>query len=424
MAERLCVKLGDKVLIYVRGISQPLKSMTIAGIFDETLMSSLLDINGRPYMPLRLLESENNFLIAPCNASDVLLMDWRSLLDLQFQIRSLRSEGGPLLAAVSRIAFSMKDGSDIQLLIRRLTFALGYTVDVVTPGKIETYSLGYFYEARGDWETIILILMVTLNVGAIMLNAVQERRNEMKALTLLGLNPAHIGFIFVSEAIIMGILGGGLGYILGLAFQRGMALFGQDLMVRSKIEWWWSVIGLLFSIAVSVLASFRAASLAIRIYTPSMIKRIKFSQKEKEQRKAEVFRIFQAREISMPVRLQPVEVDFFISYVISHLSSFRSGIVEKIEEIEETPLINLENGGGQKELKFRYLNLSKGRPIGIKNKIIFIRDPGKDYFRISLFYEPDKPGIPEDVTERGVGIVKDLCYSWIKDKDKYVVGFK
>ncbi|MGQ9691365.1 MAG: FtsX-like permease family protein [Thermoproteota archaeon] len=424
MAEGLRVELGDRILIYVRGIGQSVKEMTVVGIFDENRIASLTDINGRPYLPLKLFQSGEEVLSLPCNASDVLIMNWKGLLDLQLRIRSLQPEGGPLLAAISRIAFSMRKEPDPQSLIRRLTFALGFTVDVATPGEIDTYSLGYYYDARGGTEMIILMVMVVLNVGAIMLNAVYERHNEMKTLTLLGLNPAHIGFMFVAEAIVTGILGGGIGYVMGLGFQRAIALLGQNLTVRSKIEWWWSVIGLLLSLGVSVLASFRAASLAIKTYTPSMVKRIKVSMKEKERRKAEVYRIFQAREVSMPVRLQPVEVDFFTSYVHSYLSGFRSGIIEKVENVEEAPLLDLEDGSQKKEIKFTYFNLSRGKAIGTRNKILLIRDAGRERFRVSFSYEPIEPGIHEEITDRAVEMMKDICYSWVKEKDKYVVGFR
>jgi ABC-type lipoprotein release transport system permease subunit len=424
MARSLGLKVGDLVKVYVRGIGEPLQTAKVVGIFDEVALGSLNDLEGRPLLPLRLIGGEGGLYRAPCNASDVFIMDWRGLLDLQLKAESLQPQGTPQLAAISRVAFVPREGSDLGYLIRRLTFIFGYVVDVVKPPQVETYYLGYFYEAKGAIEIIVPIAMVVLNVGAIMLNAVYERHNEMKTLTLLGLNPVHIGSIFVAEAVVVGLIGGGLGYVFGLGFQRLIVLFGQDLMVRSKIEWWWSFIGLALSIAVSVLSSSRAAAIAVRTYTPSMVKRVKVAQEEKEKRKEEMFKVFQAREVSMPVRLHPVEVDFFTSYIISRLSEMRSGLVERVEDLEEMAPEQLKGGGTQKGVAFKYLNVSRGRALGTNNKILCIQDPGKDYFRVSLLYEPTMPGVPESLVDRTVEIVKDICYSWVKEKDKIVVGFR
>ena len=77
--------------------------------------------------------------------------------------------------------------------------------------------------------------MVGLNVSMVMMNSVYERRKEIRTLSMVGLNPTHIGLIFVAEAIILGMVGGSLGYLAGLGFYRVMVLFGQELMVREKL---------------------------------------------------------------------------------------------------------------------------------------------------------------------------------------------
>ncbi|RLG94207.1 hypothetical protein DRO37_06305 [Candidatus Bathyarchaeota archaeon] len=80
------------------------------------------------------------------------------------------------------------------------------------------------------------LLMVCLNVGTVMLNSVYERRKEIKILSMIGLNPTHIGLIFVAKAIILGMVRGSLRYIAELGFYRIINLFGQNLMVREKLE--------------------------------------------------------------------------------------------------------------------------------------------------------------------------------------------
>jgi len=426
MADALGIGISDSLNIYVRGINEPIETVKVVGIFSESTMGSLRDLGGGNYLPLRFLKVDDRVTAQPCNASDIFLMDWKGLLNLQSKVESLQPSGTLQLAAISRVAFSLREDVDVDLskLVRRLTFVFGYIVDIVKQNQIETYSLGYFYEAKGIGEMIIPIVMVMLNTGSIMLNVVYERSREMKTLTLLGLNPVHIGLIFVAEAIIIGLIGGGIGYVVGLGFQRVIVLFGQDLMVKSKIEWWWSFIGLALSLVVSVLSSWRAAAVAVKIYTPSMVRKVKTSKEEKKSREEGIFRIFQGREISMPIRLLPVEVDFFTGYVITHLSGMKFGFADRVEDLEEMKPQQLKDGSIQKGVYFKYLNMIKGQLLGTKNKVLCIQDPGKDFFRVSLIYEPTVPGIPEAVVRRVTEIIKDICYSWVKEKDKIVIGFK
>ncbi|MEM1557225.1 MAG: FtsX-like permease family protein, partial [Thermoproteota archaeon] len=222
LVRSLGLSIGDSVSIYVRGINKPIEIAKVVGVFDESIMESLKDLDGGRYLPLRFLKTDEKVTAKPCNASDIFLMDWRGLLSLQSKVESMQPSGTLQLAAVYRIAFSPREDMivDLSKLVRRLTFVFGYVVDIVEKDKIETYSLGYFYEAKGIGEMIIPILMVMLNTGSVMLNVVYERQREMRTLTLLGLNPVHIGLIFVAEAIIMGLVGGGVGYVAGLGFQR------------------------------------------------------------------------------------------------------------------------------------------------------------------------------------------------------------
>ncbi|MEM2941151.1 MAG: FtsX-like permease family protein [Thermoproteota archaeon] len=426
MADALGISIGDYVNIYVRGINEPIETAKVVGIFSESTIGSLTDLGGGNYLPLRFLKVDDRVTARPCNASDIFLMDWRGLLSLQSKVESLQPSGTLQLAAISRVAFSLREDVDVDLskLVRRLTFVFGYVVNIVGQNQVETYSLGYFYETKGIGEMIIPIIMVMLNTGSIMLNVVYERHREMKTLTLLGLNPVHIGLIFVAEAIIIGLIGGGIGYVVGLGFQRVIVLFGQDLMVKSKIEWWWSFIGLALSLLVSVLSSWRAAAVAVKIYTPSMVRKVKTGKEEKKIREEEIFRIFQGREVSMPIRLHPVEVDFFTGYVITRLSEMKFGFADRVEDLEEMKPQQFKDGSVHKGVHFKYLNMIKGQLLGTKNRVLCIQDPGKDFFRVSLVYEPTVPGIPEAVVKRVVEIIKDICYSWVKEKDRIVVGFK
>jgi len=176
---------------------------------------------------------------------------------------------------LSEIVFEPEADVSIEGLVRTLIFVFNYDVFFASDNVITYYHIGSYVESKGIAELIIPLVMVGLNVSMVMMNSVYERRKEIRTLSMVGLNPTHIGLIFVAEAIILGMVGGSLGYICGLGFYRVMVLFGQELMVREKLEWWWSAIGFAIALAASVLSSIRPAALAVSTYTPSKVKKVK-----------------------------------------------------------------------------------------------------------------------------------------------------
>ena len=263
--------------------------------------------------------------------------------------------------------------------------------------------------------------MVILNVSMVMVNSAYERSKEIRVLSMLGLNPTHIGLTFVAEATVMGMVGGSLGYLAGLGFYRLMIVFGQDLMVREKLEWWWSALGFALAILISVLSAMRPATMAVKAYTPSRIKKVRMLKEEMEKRREEVFKVYEAREVSMPVRVLTNEKEFFVSYFLDRLSDLRSGYMERTEEIEEAPEIESVRGELIKNIKFAYHFGVPEKRIGTKNVLILIKSPDEEYYRVRLKSEPIAPGIPESVIDRTISFVHEILMAWVRDK-KRIMG--
>ncbi len=416
----LRLNAGSKIMLYVTGVPHPIEELTVVGFFDDQAFNELKEIDGEPYAPFKLVKSDEILVYRQAGANETLLLNWRTALNIQNAIISLQPEGYQEFSLISRLTFEFDEKelprSD---LVRTLVFAMEYTVEVVADRSIELYYVGYYYEARGAAEIAIPILMVVLNVGAIMLNAVYERRNEMKALTLLGLNPFHVGLLFVAEAITLGLLGGGIGYLLGLSFQRLMVILGRDIMVKPKIEWWWSFIGLGLSLVVSVISSLRPAITAVETYTPSMVKRIKLSGEERQVRRAEVFKTFVGREVGMPIRVLEPELELFTSYVIERLKDLSLGVIERVEDIELSPLTESE-GKRRISIKFKHMMVDVAEPYGTSNELLCTKGKEEEYYRVSLRYAPIKPGIPEAWADRTIDTIHDISISWVKYRIKTV----
>jgi len=278
---------------------------------------------------------------------------------------------------------------------------------------------------KGVVEVLIPLVMVVLNVSMVMLNSVYERRREIATLSMLGLNPAHIAATFVSEAIIIGMVGGGLGYLFGLGFFRIMALFGSGIMVREKLEWWWSAMAFALALVASVLSTLRPAMLAVSLYTPSKVRKTKVEGvtkdeviKEKEARKDALFKAFQSRELSMPVKVKPYEMAFFSNYILDRLTELSVRSLERTQNIEDVPEIENVKGELVKTVRFNYAITVSGDRRETKNEVIAVKSRDEDYYRIRLSCAPATSGTPITAIDRTIDFVHDLILEWIKNKDR------
>jgi len=278
LADILNVRINETITLDIQGISGVSRNFTVRGIFDGEKYANLLDLDGKPYGPARILSDGT---LRTCNSTEIIIMNWKAAESLQNIADALNPEGAPQFAVLSEIAFQTEGAVDIDSIIRPLILVFNYDVFVSSNREITYFHIGSYVEVKGTAELLVPLVMVGLNVGMVMLNSVYERRKELRTLLMLGLNPTHIGLIFLAEAIILGMVGGSLGYLFGLGFYRIIVLLNQDLMVREKLEWWWSAIGFAIAIAASVMSAIRPAILAVNTYTPSKIRKHRLSEEKR-----------------------------------------------------------------------------------------------------------------------------------------------
>jgi hypothetical protein len=194
--------------------------------------------------------------------------------------------------------------------------------------------MGSYLEGKG-LPLIVPWVIVVLNVVVTMLNSMYERKKEIHILSSVGLNPAQIGTIFVAEASIIGLTGGGIGYLMGMVLYKGMSLFGVALEVEQKVSAFWSLasIGIaMTAVVMGAVASLRSST----VITPSLQRRWRISG-EKEG-------TFKPWEIMMPVRLLPEQVPNFKEYVLGELRALETDMTKKtsmIKVYEEDNMLNI-----------------------------------------------------------------------------------
>ncbi len=108
---------------------------------------------------------------------------------------------------------------------------------------------------------VIIIIVGSFSIGNYMWANVEERRKEIGTLITIGWARRHIYSLFLSKAIILGLLGGILGYLAGTVSAVILGPYLAGLEIRPVISYlWWSVlVATVIALAGSWYPTYRAA---------------------------------------------------------------------------------------------------------------------------------------------------------------------
>lgn len=411
LADRLEVKTGDSLQVY--NISSGVRSdkyvnFTVEGYLDDSIFQ-LEDVNGRPFVPLMYVGTE----LKRANQTQTVMFTWETAVNVTDRM------------GISRVVVFLEDTSPGKIgeFANRIALSRGYVAWAFENGQLTRYHIGAKFEVKGFVQFIIPFTIVVLNVVVVMLNIIYERRREVHMLVTFGLNPSHIASLFLAESIIMGFLGGGLGYFFGLGTYRLMPLLGPSgqIGVREKLEWYWSVIGVGIALLVAVLSALRPAVRAAMMGMPSRVKRVKLLEKERVEREKELFKVYLGREYSMPIRVHEREEPFFFSFFTDRLEEFAKHYYERVEDITTDERMMVD-GTLVKKVGFTYAFVEEGAEYSTVNELVARKKPKTDYYSLSLTSKPKTPGIPERAVEITISTIRDILLDWNKRKKQIMYG--
>ncbi|MBD3205113.1 FtsX-like permease family protein [Candidatus Bathyarchaeota archaeon] len=326
LLEEINAELGDTVSI-------GLQSFVLHGVLDDSELRNIQDLDGEKYLPDKWINTNPegevpNWVLEPCEPDEVIFM---SLENAQ----KLPSTG------IQRVALSMEGGADPYAFAERLALERGYRSYASTPDEYILLRLGNYFEGRG-FTLAIPWAIVVLNVIVTMLNSLYERRSEIEILSSVGLNPAQVSAIFVSEATIIGFIGGGLGYLLGLSFYKGMAILNIGLQVHQKVSAVWSLASIGLAISAVITGAFAALKNSV-VITPSLTRRWKID------RGTGGFQ--EPWRITVPIKMEKSEVKPYLDYVNKRLKRLENHPVHITSSIRRE---DIEEG---KKISFIYKSL-------------------------------------------------------------------
>lgn len=148
-------------------------------------------------------------------------------------------------------------------------------VKIIRDSGLSTYSLNDMLETvrtqsrqiQGMLGAIgaVAVFVSALCVANTMMMSINERTREVGVLKVLGTELSDIAKMFLTEAFIVGVLGGVAGLALSFVMKALIPVFFADMDIQSVIPFWLAVLGVAFSGLVALASALLPALKAMRI---------------------------------------------------------------------------------------------------------------------------------------------------------------
>jgi hypothetical protein len=380
--------------------------LNVVGVFDDEKVESLRDLDGQLYLPQKIIVIDRIVVehveivkigLASCSANETLVVTWRTASKLGF-----------CGVYISRLDVVLQDETKLKEYAKEIALDKGLRAWASTEEGTYLAELAPYFEGK-DLPIAVPWAIVILNVVIAMLNSLYERRREIFVYSAIGMNPSHITGLFLVEAAMIGVIGGGMGYLLGLGWYRVMAFFTLALQVKQKV----SAIWVLGAIAIAMASVLAGGYIAIRgsvVITPSLRRRWSAGKK--------LSALTQPLELTLPITVMEEEVEGFVEYVANNLRSRkddieyvvrRKGVAtedkEKETEREEVPL---------RTISFFYRPGGPGpSTIHSSNKVILRREKGSEVYAVKLLSQGDPKAV-----QRVTSILRQIIMEWSMERGK------
>ncbi len=127
------------------------------------------------------------------------------------------------------VAVKFGAGADVEGFKRRVAARLVDPMFGCFGGQVSLFTARKARSVSGLGKVVIPIILCILIVANTMLGTVEERQGEVRMLGAVGLSPAQISFLLLSESTVFSVLGMSAGMFAGLAFSKGVGLLSPGL---------------------------------------------------------------------------------------------------------------------------------------------------------------------------------------------------
>ncbi len=328
LAEKTGVEPGTEVEVKVLDHTY---TLPLIGILDDDVLLNMVDLNGEPFMPPKIVEVDRIVVegpdiifegFVPCSPEEMLILTIESLVE---------ESGIPL----NHLNLILKEGWDLVDYAQKTALNRGVRSWASTSQGIYFAHVSQYFQGKG-FPIILPWIIVVLNVLVTMLNSYYERRKEIDIYSSIGMNPAHISGIFLAEAAVIGIIGGSTGYIFGMGAYKIMNLLAPALTIKQKVSAIWSLASMGIALGAVLIGGIVALKSSINI-TPSLKRRWQAEKESKQTKGGTQF------ETIIPLKVTDKEINAFKNYLLNRLreEGRRSDKVTKMvrEKTEDSQII-------------------------------------------------------------------------------------
>ena len=209
VAERLGITASSfaGATLTVAGATVP-----VIGLIDGSRMDRLADLDAEPLTPVDFVQMSERRKNGPPDPEEFevyvhLRSDNVVFLPYDFVLRV----GGRLMS----VGMRMKDAAAVMNTLDTLMPRTALTLFAGVGERVVMYSTIGATSVGGLGDLFIPILISALIVMNTMLGSVYERTREIGVFNAVGLAPAHVGALFIAEAVVYSVIGVIIGYLLG-----------------------------------------------------------------------------------------------------------------------------------------------------------------------------------------------------------------
>lgn len=264
----------------------------LAGIYNETeALKNLKDADG--FSDILPIDYSVSSMQQSFSFNQI---DWGSII-----IANSKSVEHIPEACLTSVFIPTKDSLSRRKLINSIELLFtaydSLNIYLVTNGTVYTFSKRNAQSIFGLQYLVIPLVMAGLITMSTVLGGVMERIKESMIYSSVGLAPMQIGYMFLTENVVYAIVGGVLGYLLGLLSSHYLRLFGLlgDVGINYSSSSVIISIGIVVALVLgaSIYPIYRVALLI----TPSLERRWRITSKPKGDE----------WEISIPFRVKEEE---------------------------------------------------------------------------------------------------------------------
>ncbi|MBS7615329.1 hypothetical protein KEJ18_06345 [Candidatus Bathyarchaeota archaeon] len=374
--ENLGVDVGDPIYIFDQ-------EFIIRGFFDSNKLDQVYDIDGSLIVPYAI--EPFTATLVPCSGDVIIILTYDRAITIPE-------------VSTSRVIVQMKTTENCDALAQIIALTYEYTVYVSHKGSMYRLEMGEYMEEKGMGMVPFIMSLVIVNIAISMIGSIKERRDEIISLSSIGLNPTHIAALFVAEAAIIGIVGGGLGYLMGILGYRiaSTSVLGV-LEVREKASAEWGLMAIILSISTAIIAALVPSLKASTMVTPSLLRKWRIGENEKPRKVGQPYIIY------LPLKLMPREIDSFTGFVLKRISDYSQSIISKLGVEDETT-----EKGVVRKIGFEYFILRGGKT---DNKLIIKPEDGSQ-FSLVLYCVPASPSQQDEEVHETASFVRKILFEW------------